>query len=95
MITERTIQLEAADQAEFERFQDYLNQILEKYGSDVFATAYGKLLSEAMEHDVLVQCGEIDERATEVANRMVQGAGVYICVGCIDLCYKVRQQWPE
>ena len=93
------IQMDAADQAEFQRFQDYLNRIFEKYGSDVWAEACANLLSEAIEHDPRTPkescCSFCGKRASEVDNRMVQGPDVYICVGCIDLCYKVRQKWPE
>jgi hypothetical protein len=41
------------------------------------------------------RCSFCGKRQSEVANCMIAGAGVFICVGYIDICYSVRQRWPD
>ena len=92
--------MDGADQAEFQHFQKYLNRIFEKYGPDVWADAYADLVREAAQHATGTSrescCSFCGKRKSEVADRMVNGPGVFICIACIDLCHKVRrQEWPD
>ena len=96
----RSIQLEKEDRAEFQHLQDFLNRMFQKYGSDVWAATYSKLTTEALMHASdpprELRCSFCGKRPSEVADRIVNGANVSICIGCIDLCYKVRsEQWPD
>jgi hypothetical protein len=94
------IQMDSADQADFLRFRDYLRRIFGKYGPDVLADAYSELIKEGNQHATGALrescCSFCGKMKSELANRMIAGPGVFICIRCIDICYNVRrQQWPD
>jgi len=98
MPTEK-IKMDAADQEDFQRFRDYLTRIFRKYGPDVFTDAFTELVTDGVQHASgaprEVRCSFCGKRQSEVADRIIQGPGVYICIRCIDLCHSVRMHWPD
>jgi hypothetical protein len=91
------MQMDAVDQEDFHRFRDYLNRIFRKYGPGVLTDAFTQLVTDGAQHASgarrEVRCSFCGRQRSEVADRIIQGAGVYICIRCIDVCHNVRMQW--
>ena len=91
--------MDAVDQEDFQRFHDYLTRIFRKYEPDVLAEAFTELVTNGAQHTSgarrEVRCSFCGKRQSEVADRIIQGAGVYICIRCIDVCHNVRMQWSD
>ena len=79
-----------------------LQRMLERYGALEFGEVFAQLATEVAQRQdardgvAETRCSFCGKRLSEVADRMIAGAGVFICIRCVDLCHTVRmQQWPD
>ena len=82
--------------------REQLQRMLARYGALEYGEVFAQLATEAAQlqdaRDGIAEprCSFCGKRQSEVADRMIAGAGVFICIRCIDLCHTARmRQWPD